>query len=83
MCGCSCGEFIRYSAKTYNRQVKYATLPLLLAAFFKLPITAGLMLSRMNRFSSPGYKDLRQNKRRKKFVLLISRIQSWIYAEVL
>lgn len=40
------------------------TLPLLLAVFFKLSITEGLMLSNMNRASSPGYKDLRTKKKK-------------------
>lgn len=43
----------------------YATSPLLLAAFFKLSITEGLMLSNMKRPSSPGYKDLRTKQEEK------------------
>lgn len=38
-------------------------LPLVLAAFFKLSITDGLMLSNMNRPSSPGYRDLEGQER--------------------
>lgn len=45
--------------------IKYVTLPLLLAAFFKLSITEGLMFSNMNRPSSPGYRDLRTKQRKK------------------
>lgn len=40
-------------------------LPLLLAAFFKLSITEGLMLSNMNRPSSPGYRHLGAKQRKK------------------
>lgn len=45
-------------------------LPLLLAAFFRLFITDGLMLSNTNRSSSPGYRDLKTKQKR------------WIYCKI-
>ena len=48
----------------YDRDVIYLILPLLLAAFFRLSITKGLMLAKINRLSSPGNRALKiKNKK--------------------
>ena len=48
----------------YDRDAIYLTLPLLLAAFFRLSITEGLMLAKINRLSSPGNRALKiKNKK--------------------
>lgn len=61
---------LTYPAATQQHQVVTdypGMLPLLLAAFFKLSMTEGLMLSNMNRPSSPGYRHLQEKQRKISF----------------
>lgn len=54
----------------YENFFSLDTLPLHLAAFFKLSITEGLMVSNIKRPSSPGYRDLRTTTEEKKKEML-------------